>query len=123
MATDESVLSIKEMNQDLLKLDRFNGTNFTCWQDKMTFLLVALKIRYVLDPDLTPIPEPIEDDTDEVKKERKKRKEDELLYHGHILNALSDCLYDIYTDTQSATNIRKELKFKFKAERNARKSS
>ena len=40
------------MNQDFVKLDRFDGTNFTRWQDKMKFLLIALKIFYVLDPSL-----------------------------------------------------------------------
>jgi hypothetical protein len=61
----------------------------------MTFLLTALKVHYVLDPDLTPIPEPTENDSEEVKKERMKRKEDELLCRGHILNTLSDLLYDL----------------------------
>ncbi|XP_050916678.1 uncharacterized protein LOC127131822 [Lathyrus oleraceus] len=116
MTTDTSISSIKVMNQDLVKLDRFHGINFSRWQGKITFLLTALKIHYVLDPDLTPIPEQTEDDTDEVKKERKKQKEDELLCRGHILNTLSDRLYDLYTDTQSATEIWKALEFKFKAE-------
>ncbi|XP_058752781.1 uncharacterized protein LOC131625959 [Vicia villosa] len=116
MASDAAVSSIKVMNQDLVKLDRFDGTNYTRWQDKMTFLLTALKIQYVLDPDLPPIPEPIDDDSDEVKKERKKRKEDELLCRGHILNTLSDRLYDLYTDNPSAVEIWKALEFKFKAE-------
>ena len=52
MASDAVVSSIKVMNQDLVKLDRFDGTNYTRWQDKMTFLLTALKVHYVLDPDL-----------------------------------------------------------------------
>ncbi|XP_058783461.1 uncharacterized protein LOC131658150 [Vicia villosa] len=116
MATDASVSSIKLMNQDLVKLDRFDGTNYTRWQDKMTFLLTTLKIQYVLDPDLEEIPEPTPDDTNEIKKERKKRKEDELLCRGHILNTLSDRLYDLYTDTASAKEIWKALEFKFKAE-------
>ncbi|XP_050890241.1 uncharacterized protein LOC127095614 [Lathyrus oleraceus] len=116
MASDAVVSSIKVMNQDLVKLDRFDGTNYTRWQDKMTFLLTALKVHYVLDPDLQPIPEPTENDSEELKKERKKRKEDELLCRGHILNTLSDRLYDLYTDNPSATEIWKALEFKFKAE-------
>jgi hypothetical protein len=76
-------------------LDRFDGTNYTRWQDKMTFLLTSLKVHYVLDPDLTPFPEPTKNDSEEVKKERMKRKEDELLCRGHILNTLSDRLYDL----------------------------
>lgn len=99
MATEVAVSSIKIMNQDLAKLDCFDGTNFTRWQDKMTFLLTALNIHYVLDPGLTLIPEQTENDSEELKKERKKRKEDELLCRGHILNMLYDRLYDLYTDT------------------------
>lgn len=116
MTIDASVSSIKVMNQDLVKLDRFDGKKFTHWQDKMTFLLTSLKIHYVLDLDLIPIPEPTEGDTDEVKKERKKRKEGELLCRGHIQNALFDHLYDLYIHTQSTTEIWKTLEFKFKAE-------
>ncbi|XP_050900957.1 uncharacterized protein LOC127107683 [Lathyrus oleraceus] len=115
MASDATVLSIKVMNQDLVKLDRFDGTNYTRWQDKMTFLLTALKVHYVLDPDLAPIHEPSENESEEVKKECKKRKEDELLCHGHILNTLSDRLYDLYTDNPSAIEIWKAIEFKFKA--------
>ena len=116
MASSIAVSSIKVMNQNLVMLDRFDGTNFTRWQDKMTFLLTALKFHYVLDPDLIPIPETTEDDSDELKKERKKHKEDELLCHAHIMNTLSNHLFDLYTNTQSATKIWKALKFKIKAE-------
>lgn len=83
----------------------------------MTFLLTALKVHYVLDPDLTPILELTEDDSNELKKERKKRKEEKLLCRRHILNTLFDRLYDLYTNTQSATEIWKVLKIKFKAEK------
>ncbi|XP_050889113.1 uncharacterized protein LOC127094302 [Lathyrus oleraceus] len=122
MAIDASVSNIKVMNQDLVKLDYFDGTNFTHWQDKMMFLLATLNIHYVLDPDLTQFPEPTEDNVDEVKKERKKRKEDELLCRGHILNILSDHLYDLYNNTQSTKEIWKALEIKFKVEEEARTS-
>ena len=73
METETYVATIKLMNQDLVKLDYFDGTNFTRWQDKMKFLLTALKIFYVLDPELAAIPEPTEEDTEERRAERKKR--------------------------------------------------
>ncbi|RVW67819.1 hypothetical protein CK203_060977 [Vitis vinifera] len=50
--------TIKIMNQDLVRLNRFDGSNFTRWQDKVRFLLTALKIFYILDPTLAPLPEP-----------------------------------------------------------------
>ena len=116
METETSVATIKLMNQYLVKLDSFYGTNFTRWKYKFKFLLTALKIFYVLDPELAPIPEPTNEDSDELKAERKKRREDELICRGHILNALSDRLYDLYTDTQSTVEIWNALEFKYKAE-------
>ena len=46
------------MNQDLVTLDRFDGSNFTGWQDKVRFLLTVLKIFYILDSTLEPLTEP-----------------------------------------------------------------
>ncbi|XP_060972912.1 uncharacterized protein LOC133038724 [Cannabis sativa] len=48
--------TIKMMNQDLVRLDRFDGTNFTRWQDKVRFLLTTLKIAYILESTLGPYP-------------------------------------------------------------------
>ncbi|KAK3004225.1 hypothetical protein RJ639_018027 [Escallonia herrerae] len=45
------------MNQDLVKLNRFDGNNYARWKDKMMFLLTALRISYILDPELWPPPE------------------------------------------------------------------
>ncbi|RVW29768.1 Retrovirus-related Pol polyprotein from transposon TNT 1-94 [Vitis vinifera] len=108
--------TIKIMNQDLVRLDRFDGSNFTRWQDNVRFLLTALKIFYILDPTLALLPEPKENDTPQVVAARKKREEDELICRGHILNALSDKLYDPYTNTYSAREIWEALENKYKAE-------
>ncbi|KAJ9687220.1 hypothetical protein PVL29_015897 [Vitis rotundifolia] len=108
--------TIKIMNQDLVGLDRFDGSNFTRWQDKVRFILTALKIFYILDPTLAPLPEPKENDTPQVVAARKKREEDELICRGHILNALSDRLYDLYTNTNSAREIWEALENKYKVE-------
>jgi hypothetical protein len=86
MERGSDVKDFKVMNQEFMKLDMFDGTNFTRWQDKMKFLLTTLKIFYVLDPSLNPLSEPIPKDTDVIKVERKKCEEDELVCKGHILN-------------------------------------
>lgn len=109
--------TFKVMNQDFLKLDKFDGTNFTHWQDKMKFLLTALKIFYILSPYFPPISEPKEDETDVVKEQRKKREEDELVCPGHILNTLSDKLYDLFTSIKATRDIWKALEDKSKLER------
>ncbi|GAV64739.1 UBN2_2 domain-containing protein [Cephalotus follicularis] len=109
----------------MVKLDRFEGNNFARWQDKMIFLLTALKIYYILDPNLLPIEEPVPTDDgiqpsaeaiDKVIKQKKKREEDELLCRCHILNTLSDRLHDLFTEMKSAREIWTTLEFKYKAE-------
>ncbi|KAG6524223.1 hypothetical protein ZIOFF_014116 [Zingiber officinale] len=65
---------------DAFKLDRFDGTNFTRWKDKLFFLLTELGVAYLLLHDLPPIPAPTDKDTDEIKATRKKREEDENKY-------------------------------------------
>ena len=45
-------MAYKMINQDFVKLDKFDSSNFIRWQDKIKFLLTALKIFYVLNPNL-----------------------------------------------------------------------
>ena len=56
----------------IIRLDRFDGSNFTRWQDKVRFLLTTLKIFYMLDPSLAILPKPKEDDTTDVMAKNKK---------------------------------------------------
>ncbi|KAG6510044.1 hypothetical protein ZIOFF_028052 [Zingiber officinale] len=63
---------------DAFKLDRFDGTNFTRWKDKLFFLLTELGVAYLLLHDLPLISAPTDKDTDEIKATRKKREEDEV---------------------------------------------
>ncbi|XP_062080656.1 uncharacterized protein LOC133785440 [Humulus lupulus] len=97
--------TLKFMTQDFVRLDRFDETNFVCWQDNIRFLLTTLKVFYVLDKDLKPLEATKEDNTQEVIKERKKREKDELICRGYILNALLDHLYNLYTNTKTAKEI------------------
>ena len=97
--------TFKVTNPDFIKLNKFNGTNFSRWKDKMLFLFTTMKISYLLDPTLAPVSPPANDDSDEIKAECKKRAEDEVLYHGHILNTLSNCLYDLYASLSSSKEI------------------
>ena len=43
-------MALKIINQDVHKLDKFDG--FTRWKDKMRFMLTVLNVIYVLDPKL-----------------------------------------------------------------------
>lgn len=102
-STQES--AIKVMNQDFVKLDKLDGTgtNFNRWKDKLMFFLTALKVAYILNPNLPEIPAPKEGESEEVAKQRQKREEDEIICRGHILNTLSDSYYDMF---QGVTNPR-----------------
>ena len=58
-----------------------------------------------------------DEDTDEIKVQRKKQEEDELICKGHILNTLSDCLYDLYTSMKSPKDIWNAFEAKYKTEK------
>ncbi|GJW28530.1 zinc finger, CCHC-type containing protein, partial [Tanacetum coccineum] len=101
------------MNQEFVKLDKFDGCNYTRWADKMKFSFIALKIFYVLDPLLALIlANPIAAEGEEVdqnevlelEKQRMIRKEDKTLYCGHINNSLLDRLYDHLHIEEEARN-------------------
>ncbi|KAK3017639.1 hypothetical protein RJ639_003231 [Escallonia herrerae] len=83
----------------------------------MMFLLTALKVQYVLDPNLPPLPEITDNDSDETKAARKKREEDKLVCRGHILNALSDRLDDLFTSSKCPKEIWKALENKYNNEK------
>ncbi|KAF5775122.1 putative RNA-directed DNA polymerase [Helianthus annuus] len=108
------------MNQEFVKLDRFDGQNYTRWADKVKFMLVVLKLYYILDPDLPAIPddppgEAGELPNEDLARQRLIRKEAEDLCLGHIKNSLSDRLYDLYAPIKSARELWKALEDKYKA--------
>ncbi|GAV60989.1 hypothetical protein CFOL_v3_04517 [Cephalotus follicularis] len=117
--------SIKVMNQDMVKLDRLDRNDYAHWHNKMMFLFTGLKISYILNPDLQPFEDsmptvegeqPSVEAIERVAKEQKKQEEDELLCCGHILNTLSNRLYDLFTKMKSAREIWNALEFKYNAE-------
>ena len=83
----------------------------------MKFLLIALELFYVLDLNLTPFSTTSDEDTDEIKAQRKKREEDELICRWHILNTLSNHLYDLYTSMKSLKEIWNALETKYKTKK------
>ena len=101
----EAERSLTSFLNHSVHLDHFDGTNFTCWKGKLFFLLTVLKVAYVLDMKLEPFPEPREDDTEIVKAARKRRENDGLMCRGHILNTLSNKLFDLYNSMTSPVEI------------------
>ena len=114
----EARKNMKSLLSPNVQLDTFDGTNFTRWKGKLFFILTVLKIACVLDiPNLESFPEPKEDDSDKVKANKKKRKDDEVMCWGYNLNTLSDRLYDLYNSVESSTKIWNALEYKYKTEK------
>ncbi|GKE35135.1 hypothetical protein Tco_1454457, partial [Tanacetum coccineum] len=68
----------------------------------MHFLLTTLKVVYVLT---TPMLEFLEDDTVEATRRRAKWGNNDYIYKGHVLNGMSDPLFDIYQNVESAKEL------------------
>ncbi|XP_045831248.1 uncharacterized protein LOC123922594 [Trifolium pratense] len=105
--------TVKEMTKSFGKLDKFQGQDFRRWQKKIHFMLTTLKVVHVLS---TPIPEIGEDDTVENLRRRSKWENDDYICRGHILNGMSDPLFDIYQNVESAKELWDCLEAKYMAE-------
>ncbi|GJX27326.1 zinc finger, CCHC-type containing protein [Tanacetum coccineum] len=78
----------------------------------MHFLLTTLKVVYVLT---TLMPELLEDATVEAIRIRAKWENDVYICRGHILNGMSDSLFDVYTNVESAKELWDSLESKYMA--------
>nr|GEW24322.1 zinc finger, CCHC-type [Tanacetum cinerariifolium] len=79
----------------------------------MHFLLRTLKVVYVLTMSM---PELLEDATVKAIKIRAKWKNDDYICGGHILNGMSDSLFDVYTNVESAKELWDLLESKYMGE-------
>ncbi|GJS98088.1 retrovirus-related pol polyprotein from transposon TNT 1-94 [Tanacetum coccineum] len=98
--------SVKDMTTKLGKSDKFEGSYFRRWQKKMHFLLTTLKAVYVLS---TPMPEYVKQETLEQIRKQCKWDNDDYICRGHILNAMSDALFDVYQNVFEAYVKSKDL--------------
>ena len=112
------------MVQDIVKLDSFDGTNYTRWAEKVKFLLLFMNVFHVMDENLAPIPDNLvavpgttvdPNVIADLEKQRELRKEQEHLACGHIKNVLSDRLYDLYSPITCPRELWKALENKYKA--------
>ncbi|GJW75942.1 zinc finger, CCHC-type containing protein [Tanacetum coccineum] len=79
----------------------------------MHFLLTTLKVVYVLS---TPMPEFVEDETLKQTRKRCKWENDDYICRGHILNGMSDALFDVYQNVGSKKELWDQLESKYMAE-------
>ncbi|KAJ0105899.1 hypothetical protein Patl1_17857 [Pistacia atlantica] len=99
----------REMTTDFVKLERFDGGNFIRWQRRIHFLLVPLQVAYVLN---TPKPEETENETIVETRKRHKFEHDDEICRGHMLNAMSDALFDIYQKLSTVKELWEKLETK-----------
>ncbi|KAJ0805403.1 putative RNA-directed DNA polymerase [Helianthus annuus] len=95
------------------KLEKFEGVDFRRWQKKTHFLLTSLKVVYVLT---TPIPVIQEEGNLEQIRKRSKWENDNYICLGHILNGMSDPLFDVYQNVETAKLLWDTLEAKYMAE-------
>ncbi|GJY34830.1 zinc finger, CCHC-type containing protein [Tanacetum coccineum] len=105
--------TVKEMTTNFGKLDTFEGHDFRRWQKKMHFLLTMLKMVYVLT---TPMTKLLEDARVEAIRIRAKWENNDYICRDHILNGMSDSLFDVYTNVKSAKELWDSLESKYMAE-------
>nr|GEU50514.1 zinc finger, CCHC-type [Tanacetum cinerariifolium] len=105
--------TVKDITMNFGKLEKFEGHDFRQWQKKLHFLLTTLKVVYVL---ITPMPKLVEDATVETIRIRAKWENDDYICRGHILNGMSDSLFDVYTNVESAKELWDSLESKYMAE-------
>ena len=105
--------SVKDMTSKFDKLVKFEGQDFRRWQKKMHFLLTTLKVVYVLS---TPTPERNDNETLEQTRKRMKWENDDYICRGHILNGMSDSLFDVYQNAESAKALWESLESKYMVE-------
>ncbi|GJR88582.1 zinc finger, CCHC-type containing protein [Tanacetum coccineum] len=103
---------VKDMTTKFGKLDKFEGSDFRHWQKKMHFLFTTFKVAYVLS---TPRTEFVEEETLEQTRKRCKWDNDDYICRGHILNSMSDSLFDVYQNVESAKELWDQLKAKYMA--------
>ncbi|XP_021743406.1 uncharacterized protein LOC110709492 [Chenopodium quinoa] len=105
--------NVKKMMTNFQKLDKFESVDFRRWQKKMHFLLTSLGVAYVLT---SPKPSKEENETLEATRKRKKWKNDDYICRGHILNGMSNELFDVYQFHESVKLLWDELESKYMAE-------
>ncbi|GKC29533.1 hypothetical protein Tco_1036827 [Tanacetum coccineum] len=104
---------MKHMVANLSKLDKFEGVDFRRWQKKMHFLLSTMSMVYVLN---MPIPNDEDDATVHQLRRMDKWENNDYVFHGIILNSMSDSLFDIYQNVESGKELRDSLEDKYMVE-------
>ncbi|GAA0150542.1 hypothetical protein LIER_09466 [Lithospermum erythrorhizon] len=102
---------------DVDQLNRFDGNDFDRWQDQVKWVLTSVGCFYILNNNLESLPE-ITPEIDEHQKKAAtvtiaKRKNDEVMCRGYILNSFSKMLNNTYRPMKTAREISDALHNKY----------
>ena len=96
------------------KLEKLSGLNFKRWQQKMLFYLTTLNLARFLTEEA---PKLKEDERDiQVISAVDAWKHSDFLCRNYVMNALTDSLYNVYTDKKTAKELWESLDRKYKTE-------
>ena len=96
------------------KLEKFNGTEFKRWQQKMLFYLTTLNLARFLQEDAPALKE---DETDrQVVAAVESWKHVDFLCRNYILNGLDNTLYNVYCAFNTTRELWESLDKKYKTE-------
>ena len=94
------------------KSEKFNGTDFKRWQQKMLFCLTTLNLTRFLREDASALKE---NETDkQVVAAVEAWKHVDLLCHNYIMNGLDNTLYNVYCAFNTARELWESLEKKYK---------
>ena len=93
------------------KPEKFSGLNFKRWQQKMLFYLTTLNLARFLTEEA---PKLKEDERDiQVISVVDAWKHSDFLCRNYVMNALTDSLYNVYTDKKTAKELWESLDRKY----------
>ncbi|KAK2996869.1 hypothetical protein RJ639_024854 [Escallonia herrerae] len=106
-------VTLKDMGSDFHRLERFDGGDFVRWQRKMHFLLVTVKVYYVIVNPRPPEPGENEEESVAKTRERLRWDQDDEICRGHILNGMSNTLFDAYHTVKTAKELWNQLERRY----------
>ncbi|KAK3004884.1 hypothetical protein RJ639_018303 [Escallonia herrerae] len=106
-------VTLKDMGSDFHRLERFDGGDFVRWQRKMHFLLVTVKVYYVIVNPRPPEPGENEEESVAKTRERLRWDQDDEICRGHILNGMSNTQFDAYHTVKTAKELWNQLERRY----------
>ncbi|KAK3016861.1 hypothetical protein RJ639_005982 [Escallonia herrerae] len=106
-------VTLKDIGSDFHRLERFDGGDFVRWQRKMHFLLVTVKVYYVIVNPRPPEPGENEEESVAKTRERLRWDQDDEICQGHILNGMSNTLFDAYHTVKTDKELWNQLERRY----------